>query len=191
MDASGKGLGIVMRPDCLAFSHRKDISDDSIDRELQVLVLATSLLNSEQDLPTTFYTDCKSILAGVKQGASLKASAGSYRYQMLITLRKSFPKNGQWKLEWVKRRRNRVADQLSRRDDLHYLMSLGNDESLRVYSLRLSEQEFCQENGHRIREKAREAEENLKVAPKHEHMSASEYLRSCLWPPREHVFACT
>jgi hypothetical protein len=191
VDGSGEAVAVIMKPDDLGFRDKSTPYKYSLDQELQALVLATRLLGSERGLPTIFYTDCKSIVDGVKKGASLQSAFGSYRYKMLLELRQCFPKRGVWTLKWIERRRNKVADRLSRSSEAPYLQQLGHEDSVEVYSMNLGDSEFHWENGTGIAEKPQKPKGVYEVKPKPDHMSASEYLRSCLWPHRERVFACT
>ena len=127
MDASGKGLGIVMWPDRLAFHINAcplGCNRTSIDAELEALISAVCLLQYEQNVETIFHTDCDAVLKGVLRGCTVGARPNSRRFHMLQFLRRFFRKEGCWKLEWVLGHRNRIADRLSRQRICEYAQSI-------------------------------------------------------------------
>lgn len=137
-----------MLPDFLAFHTARPPRGDSLNWELEALAFATKILQNDRTVPTTFYSDCLSAVELVTSDIELKRKHLSHgRAGMIQILRKIFHKGGCWKLEWVCRERNRVADHISRCISPEFAQKLKTRDKFRVYTLSVKEQKFYELNG--------------------------------------------
>jgi hypothetical protein len=111
-DASGVSSAAVFYPDFIVVC--QPLSETiSTMRELEVVLNTAQILEPEQHVPTVFYSDCKTMVDAVTRGTQM-GKLEPYQEDMLDAVRTYF-KGGKWRLEWIKRERNRQADKWSRR----------------------------------------------------------------------------
>jgi hypothetical protein len=142
VDASGQGIGVVAFPDLLAFDTRVHFGN-SLDAELAALAAAVHLFQYEQDIPTTFYTDCQGVRAWVTNPHYVGGK--SPRDNTIRMVRAYTHREGScWNIRWTAGKRNRLADKFSRGYGplLEYAEELGEDGRFRIYSLKVTQTQF-------------------------------------------------
>jgi hypothetical protein len=195
-DSSPQGSAFVMLPDLLAVQIRLK-SHNSTEGEIHALFSAVHFLRYSQDVPTVFHTDCRNIADAIN--GKTRLGKGLPRQAHMLEELKKFFRGGCWIVQWVDRQENRVADRFSKfkQDRVEYAQSVNDRGFFQIYSLNLSESEFRRENGHVIT-KTQAKKQVITARPpvvvkRDKHMSSSDYLRSCMWPPRKNldqIFAC-